>query len=659
MLASLNHPSSDYLRIRGAGPTPALVLELVQGQTLATRLRRGPLPVNEALRLAGQIAEALEAAHEHGIVHRDLKPGNVMLRPDGTVKVLDFGLATLGPESTPTGRATSPSPDAAGDGVGTPAYMAPEQARGETVDHRADIWAFGCVLYEMLTGRSAFGAPTVAESLAKVLDGRVDLDALPGDTPPSIRRLVRRCLDPSLRNRLQHIGDARADVVDAVTDSIGGEVTLESARRRRMQPPPVRQPYLSVALILVSLVIGAVGALLFLKFGGQDAPGSQLSLQRLTTSGNAASPALSPDGKHVFYVERGKDGDSLWMRQIATTRSRQVVEPQPGIRIVAITVKPDGEFVYFVAGESERSYTLRRVPTIGGPHQVVIDHVDSAISWSPDGSQFVFIRLDRPGVDKTSLMMADANGTNERTLIRQTIAEDTRTFSTLALSGGGTGPAWSPDGATIVVPGITYPDRTGYVMSFTLRDRTLRNVPLTPEGRGGAWADEDTLIWSRAAAVGEPRQLWSMSHPSAQLRPLTTDFGDYGTVSLSEKRDVFVTTRTDRESEIWIRDETGGPGGTLDTSAAAPFAALGGAQLAWAGHRLLYGGSSGDHIGLWEIDTDIDSKNASQELVRNARLPSASADGSVIIFLSDDMKNGLNTLWKAGRDGRAPTLVSR
>jgi TolB-like protein/tetratricopeptide (TPR) repeat protein len=216
LLASLNHPSIGAIYgFEETGAAPALVLELVEGQTLALRLTRGPLAIDEALRLAVQIADALGAAHERGIVHRDLKPGNVMLRSDGTVKVLDFGLATVLRADPVQASDATASLTRAGLIAGTPAYMAPEQVRGETVDGRSDIWAFGCVLYEMLTGRPVFGAATATESLAKVLEGSIDLNALPVHTPPSVRRLVGRCLERRVRSRLQNISDARADLSDA------------------------------------------------------------------------------------------------------------------------------------------------------------------------------------------------------------------------------------------------------------------------------------------------------------------------------------------------------------------------------------------------------------------------------------------------------------
>jgi serine/threonine protein kinase len=240
VLAALNHP--NIAAIYGLEKTPAftaLVMELIEGEDLSQRIARGPIPIDDALPIAKQIADALEAAHEQGIIHRDLKPANVKVRADGTVKVLDFGLAkalvadassvgarnhTLSPTITSPAMMTG-----AGMILGTAAYMAPEQARGDAVDRRADIWAFGCVLFEILTGRVAFGAATVTETLAKILEGHPDLSALPATTPPAFRRLLRRCLERSIRTRLQHIGDARADIADILS----GELVAESAHSVR------------------------------------------------------------------------------------------------------------------------------------------------------------------------------------------------------------------------------------------------------------------------------------------------------------------------------------------------------------------------------------------------------------------------------------------
>ena len=242
VLASLNHSNiaaiygfEDAKPSTGSGQAvQALVLELVEGPTLADRIALGPIPVEEALPIARQIAEALEAAHEQGIVHRDLKPANVKLRPDGTVKVLDFGLAkTLEPDGGDGGDATasptitSPAMTAMGMILGTAAYMSPEQAKGRAADKRSDVWAFGAVLYEMLSGRRAFKGDDVSDTLASVLRQDVDWTVLPASTPAPVRRLIARCLERDVKRRLRDIGEARIVLDDPAA------LTSANAKRRR------------------------------------------------------------------------------------------------------------------------------------------------------------------------------------------------------------------------------------------------------------------------------------------------------------------------------------------------------------------------------------------------------------------------------------------
>ena len=213
VLASLNHPGiAAIYGIEKGDDTQALVLELVEGPTLADRIATGPIPLDEALPIAKQIAEALEAAHEAGVIHRDLKPANIKVREDGTVKVLDFGLAKA---FQPGGSDSSDSPTitvsatASGVIMGTAAYMSPEQAQGKPVDQRTDVWAFGAVLYEMLSGQRAFGGPDVSSTLVAVLNGEVDLDALPQATPPRLRQVILTCLRKEPTQRVHHIADVR------------------------------------------------------------------------------------------------------------------------------------------------------------------------------------------------------------------------------------------------------------------------------------------------------------------------------------------------------------------------------------------------------------------------------------------------------------------
>ena len=246
LLAALNHPHVATIHgLEEFNGLPALVMELVEGPTLAEKLAQGSslktqagLPVAEALNIAAQIAEALEATHEKGIIHCDLKPANIKLTRDGNAKVLDFGLAKAlagdgaSPDMSqlPTVTATALRPGAI---VGTPAYMSPEQARGQAIDKRTDIWAFGCVLYQMLTGRTAFSGDTLTDTLAAIVEREPDWSALPGTTPASVRRLLQRCLEKNVKQRLHDIGDARVELDDALkAERASGPQTVSSTSRQ-------------------------------------------------------------------------------------------------------------------------------------------------------------------------------------------------------------------------------------------------------------------------------------------------------------------------------------------------------------------------------------------------------------------------------------------
>jgi serine/threonine-protein kinase len=356
-------------------------MELVEGPTLAARIAKGPIPIDEALQIAAQIAEALETAHEHRVIHRDLKPANIKLRSDGTVKVLDFGLA----------KALQPAPEATGSishsptittamtqpGVifGTAAYMAPEQARGATVDQRADIWAFGCVLYEMLTGRTAFGAATVSETLAKILEGHPDLNALPSSTPPAIRRLVRRCLERPVRTRLQHIGDALADIVDvrAGESSVAGHAVAKPAYRGR-----------AIAWTVASIGLMMLGAAVawFLSLEGAPAATAAVPVrfdvqrvEREPIGPITRHLALSPDGMRLAYATFS----SLRLRAMG---GEDVPLPETGHHPF---FSPDNQWVAFFSNEG-----LKRLPVGGGTAEPITPAIGTERTfggtWGPDGT---------------------------------------------------------------------------------------------------------------------------------------------------------------------------------------------------------------------------------------------------------------------------------
>ena len=317
VLASLNHPHiAAIYGLEKSGEVEALVLELVEGETLAERVAQGPIPIDEALAIARQIADALEAAHEKGIVHRDLKPANVKVTPDGKVKVLDFGLAKAltGDASSPD-QTHSPTLTAAatqaGVVIGTAAYMSPEQARGKAVDKRSDIWAFGAVLYEMLAGQKAFDGDTVSDTLAAVLRADIDWSRLPPQTPPAVRGVLRRCLDRDAKHRLRDIGDARIALEDLASNG-GGDV------------PPAESPAASARRPAWPWLAAVVAALLAGTAAGRFALAPQRPSARPVRfeihAGTVSSAAISPDGRQLAIASRGK----LWVRDLARLEVREI-----------------------------------------------------------------------------------------------------------------------------------------------------------------------------------------------------------------------------------------------------------------------------------------------------------------------------------------------
>ena len=366
ILASLNQP--NIAAIHGIEEDEvegrrALVLELVEGPTLADRIAQGPIPIDEALPIARQIAEALEAAHEQGVIHRDLKPANVKVKADGTVKVLDFGLAKA-LDRTPEGDPSqSPTLTAAatqmGVILGTAAYMSPEQARGKPVDKRADIWAFGCVLYEMLTGARAFAGADISATLAKVIEREPDLDVLPDSTPAAVRHLLRRCFVKDPMRRLRDIGDAHPELDGA--QHRGPEASDQAREPSGAAGRPGRRPYLGwVAAAAAGAVAAGVSAWLV-------KPGAEPLLRRservIEGTPRGGAPRLSPDGQRLLY----RTTAGLWTWDLAELEPREVRD-ENGASLttdrggrVATFWSADGRDIGFSDGED-----LFRVPAVGG-----------------------------------------------------------------------------------------------------------------------------------------------------------------------------------------------------------------------------------------------------------------------------------------------------
>ena len=375
LLAALNHPNiAAIYGLEEAVGRRFLVLELVEGETLAERIGRGPVPVEEALLPARQLAEALEYAHERGIIHRDLKPANIKLTPEGRLKVLDFGLAKAletravvgDPGAGPT--LTSPAMTQAGIILGTAAYMSPEQARGASVDKRTDIWAFGVVLFEMLTGRPCFPGDSVTDVLAAVVKSDPNWAALPADTPPRVRDLLRRCLAKDRKQRLRDIGDAGIDIENAldVDSDLGtnhAEATTASGLMRR--PLRERLAWFVAGVGIAALVISTVHQLSRRARGPDAGQPGPLRVSVLHTEGNdVGAPVISPDGRQIAYRgRRSDDMPMIWVRDLEVNDPRPLEGTEGGWLPFW---SPDSQHIGFMAG-----LKLKRIPLGGGPVEVV------------------------------------------------------------------------------------------------------------------------------------------------------------------------------------------------------------------------------------------------------------------------------------------------
>jgi serine/threonine protein kinase len=390
-LAALNHPNIAAIygieesasRDAGQPLTRALVMELVEGEDLSQRVARGAVPVPEALAIARQIADALDAAHEAGIVHRDLKPANIKVRPDDTVKVLDFGLAKAldtsasGPGSASNTLANSPtvaSPamTAMGMILGTAAYMSPEQARGARVDRRADIWAFGVVLFEMLAGRRLFVGETVSDTLAEVLKGTIDWSALPVDTPAHVRRLLTRCLERDPRRRLRDIADARLEFDEASSppDGLRSAITTPSSSSA---------PSRWLVACAACLIAGAAGA----RYISRTPPAHPSALRLSITPPLAQNHVIrivriSPDGRRVAYWDDASP--AILLRDLDDFKTRPVAGTEGG-RMPFFS--PDGSWLGFYADGK-----LRKVPVNGGDPVTICEVATQSpgADWAPDGT---------------------------------------------------------------------------------------------------------------------------------------------------------------------------------------------------------------------------------------------------------------------------------
>jgi eukaryotic-like serine/threonine-protein kinase len=483
LLATLNHQGiAAVYGLAEAGECTGIVLEFVEGETLADRIARGALPVDDAIAVAGQIVDALEAAHDKGIVHRDLKPANVKLSPSGAVKVLDFGLAKMvetsaAPSASPATPSLSPTLSAratmAGVVLGTAAYMSPEQARGKPVDRRTDIWAFGCVLFEMLTGVPAFEAgDTVTDIIAAIIKNEPDWGRMPAGTPPRVVALLRRCLQKDPRRRLPHIGVARLELDDAANEPDPAVPTPQVGGRVRSSVPwAIAAAAISALTVLGALVVrhrepASFGAIRFALTAADDVTfGSNISQRG--TAAPAPHFAPSPDGRSIAFVAyKGDERPQLWIRRLDTQSIRAVA----GTEEASFPFwSPDSRAIAFFTQRQ-----LKRVDTAGGPVVVICDApAGEGGTWNRDGV-IVFARDDTGALFRVSAAGGVATAVTTLDAERGEVSHrwpqflpDGRHFLYLALTGTPTSTS------TLIAPEALERLRVVYVGSLDSPDRTV------------------------------------------------------------------------------------------------------------------------------------------------------------------------------------------
>jgi serine/threonine protein kinase/Tol biopolymer transport system component len=452
VLAALNHPNIGAVYGFEEGVTESgetirgIILELIEGETLGERVRRRPLPIGEALAIAKQIAGALDAAHEKGIIHRDLKPANIKIAPDGVVKVLDFGLAkTIADHATFTQSAV-PGDTVEGAILGTAAYMSPEQARGQSVDKRTDIWAFGCVLFEMLTGRAPFARETMSDTLAAILEAEPEWQLLPSSTPPNVLRLLERCLAKDMKRRIRDVADARIELEEPVTRS-------SSIARRRMdaRTEPGRTKTLTsrrLAWWLAASGVIIAGAVLGWRLWPDASPRDPFAgatFKRLTDwDGAEQQVAISRDGKFVAFISDRSGTWDAWVGQIGADSFSNLTNGRvPDLRnheVPNVAFTPDGTLVTLwvrLWDQANRAQSIGwTVPTIGGQLRPYMDRYAPNVGgadWSSDGRRLVY-HTGSPG---DPMFVHDLEqGTDREILVSNPGVHNHA-------------PLWSPDGAFI------------------------------------------------------------------------------------------------------------------------------------------------------------------------------------------------------------------
>lgn len=694
--SALNHPNIiTIFEIGQADSIRFLATEYIDGETIRQRLSSATLSVKECLEITIQVANALEAAHQAGIIHRDIKPENIMVRRDGFVKVLDFGLAKLAERygvADDTQAATIAQVDTdPGTILGTVNYMSPEQARGLPLDLRTDLFSLGMVLYEMISARPPFEGKTAGELIALIISKEPPpLARYSNDVPEALQWIVTKALTKDRDDRYQTARDmmvdlrrlkqelefeaARAQVTPALdnptaitrTQAVidtddqtlkktgdGVAVTTSSAKvilsEIKRHKKGAALIFIGVAMLIAGLGMG-IARLMSQRQSALQSPEpfANMKLTRLTTTGKASCAAISPDGKYVAHALGGKGRQSLWLRHIATGSDTEIVKTDQ-VDYTALIFSPDGNYIYFLRWESVEG-AMYRMPVLGGSMKMLARDVDGGISLSPDGQQLVYMR-GYPQRNEGLIATSNADGAGEQ----QLVTHRQRDLYPPGISRAW-GPSWSPDGEMIAYALRSEEGSASYwnVMTIRVNDHSEQQITHQQWRSVGqlAWlSDGSGLIVAASDKESYPsQQIWHVSYPHGQVRRITNDTNDYGGISLTSDSNALGTVQTQQNSNIWIA-----PGG--DASLATQITSNnsdGLSGVAWTPDgKIVYTSRTRSLVNIWIVNKDGTSQNQLTADARASIGPSVSPDGRYIVFASN--RTGNYGAWRMEIDGSNPT----